>query len=74
MVAQKYGFQTRAAFSDLEKRCRRIAAASAASKLPAPFFRGAVLPPFLSMRDAPQAVFVVNEEADNSSANCQKDF
>ena len=68
------GFQTKAAFSDLKKSYRRIVRGVSRAQAAYSFFWGAVLPPFLSMRDAPQAVFVVNEEADNSSANCQKDF
>ena len=68
------GFRRKLLSQTSKKGAGELRAASAASKLPAPFFRGALLPPFLSMRDAPQAVFVVEKEADNSSANCQKDF
>ena len=68
------GFQTKAAFSDLKKSYRRIVRGISRAQAAYSFFWGAVLPPFLSMRDAPQAVSIVDEEAENSSANCQKDF
>ena len=68
------GFKRKLLSLTSKKAIGELCEASAEHKRPIAFFGGAVLPPFLSMRDAPQAVSIVDEEAENSSANCQKDF